>query len=125
MSHPPYKLLFRDVEIGTIHQKDADFPNVWGSFEPSIGTDHPDTREHIQRYMEYSREAGRLMEQDPGGGEWDDFVAQNELQFLDLIECVDWWLVDATGERHPILVPIFYVDGVAWRWDTTPGRQRT
>src|SRR5438874_6916473 len=108
MAPQPYKLFFGDVEIGTIRQEDCDFPNVWGGFEPSSARDHPDIRERIRRYMEYSREADRLMLQDDKpGSEWDRFASQNEAQFLDLIECDEWWLIDAAGKRHPILIPNF------------------
>ena len=113
MTHQQYKLLFRDIEIGMIRQEDVDFPNVWGTFEPSPATDHPEVRAHVQRYIDYSREADKLILQDDS--EWDRFISQNESQFLDLIECDDWWLVDGAEERHPILIPNFCVNGVVWR----------
>lgn len=118
MSGQTYTLVLGDLEIGTVHQADADFPNVWGTFSPTPRIDRPEIREHVNHYIAYSREADRLMEEDgSAGGRYDAFVTQNERQFLDLIECDDWHLVDPSGKRHPILVPIFGVDGVVWRWN--------
>jgi hypothetical protein len=41
VNNDTYTLFYRDVEIGTVLQKDFDFPSAWGEFEPSAKTDHP------------------------------------------------------------------------------------
>lgn len=118
MSGPAYTLCFRNVEVGTIRRTDADFPNLWGTFSVSPQTSDLETRELVHRYIAYSREADRLMQEgDATGDAYDEHVARNEPQFIDLIECGDWCLVDASGTSLPILVPIFCIDGVVWRWN--------
>jgi hypothetical protein len=125
MLEQKYKLLFRDIDVGVIRQQNVDFPNLWGQFEMSCNEDCPETRAHIQRYIEYSREADRLMLQDDKpGSEWDVFRSQNETKFVNLIESEDWWLVDEHGMRHAILIPRFCVDGVVWRWNVAVDREK-
>jgi hypothetical protein len=118
-----YKLIFGNVEIGIVEETNADFPNFWGKFDPLPATGHPETYRRIQAYIAYSRQRDGLLAQGDGpGSQWEKFMLQNEPRFRDLIECDAWWLVDAAGQRHPILVPNFRVDGVVWRLD--PSRDK-
>ncbi len=122
MSDRIHTLLYRDVAVGTIRPTDVDFPNCCGTFVPTKDTDPPATRERIARFIEYCRESERLMlslDDDAPDNAWEQFESTHEDEFVDLIECGDWWLVDETGERHPILVPNFGQDDVVWRWDTS------
>ena len=55
--------------------------------------------------------------------EWDScwFAAENEPQFLDLIETDDWHL-QGEGSLELILIPNFCQDnGIVWRWNVSPG----
>lgn len=116
MKQKTYRLELRGVVFGTVHQDGADFPSVWGTFTPVDLNDHLDLRRFVENYRRYSMEADRLLES--GDASWDDFVDQNEGQFLDIIDCEDWFLIEATGERHGILIPNFTSDGgVVWRWN--------
>ena len=117
-----YKLFYGDVHLGDITEEDADFPNLFGTFQPSDASDHPETRRRIDEYVGYSVEADRLIDEPDV---YDTFVEAHEERFLDLIESEDWWLEDGRGQRSPILVPNFCRDsGVVWRWRVPAGGHR-
>src|SRR5262245_11896208 len=117
MADQIYKLLVCDIEIGSVRQRDADFPNVWGDFEPAPEGAASPMRSRINGFVEHMREYSRLLSvEGQDGGELDRFYEKHGSDFVDLIECDDWSLVDATGLKHPILAPIFDESGVIWRW---------
>jgi hypothetical protein len=109
------RLFFRDIEIGKVIEDDADFPTVFGAFRPAeVANDSPLGRK-IQRYIEYSITADKLMEEDEE--KWDEFAAQNEPLYLDLIETDDWHL-KYESQTDLIMIPIFGQDNsIRWRWN--------
>ncbi|APR83172.1 Hypothetical protein A7982_08521 [Minicystis rosea] len=115
---PLYTLVYRGIEVGAVQETYVDFPGASGTFSPAKGASELSSLERVFLYMAYSREADRLMDmdQETGGDGYDEYMSANEPQFIDLIECDDWCLVDAAGKEHPILVPVFYADGgIGWR----------
>lgn len=119
-----YRLFYRDVEIGSVIQEDENFPNLFGTFHPIAEIEQGHTQnemfDRIERYIAYSVAADQLM-QEGKEDEWDRFVAENESQFLDLIETDDWHL-QGEGSLELILVPNFCQDnGIVWRWNLSPG----
>jgi hypothetical protein len=68
----------------------------------------------VKAYIDFSVRVSPLREQ----AQFDDAALAEEESFTDLIESPDWSLVEiATQERNPILVPVFFSDGVTWRWN--------
>ncbi|HLX63360.1 MAG TPA: hypothetical protein VKX17_18970 [Planctomycetota bacterium] len=112
-----FDLFFRDVNLGKVQTTDFDFPSYSGTFAASTKTDHPETRERIQKYIVYSREVEPMWLDEKRQDEAEEFTALHEEQFIDLIECSDWWLADSAGVRIPILIPVFGMDGINWRFD--------
>lgn len=109
-----YKLVFGGVHLGDVTQVDADFPNLFGIFQPANASDHPEVRRRIDEYVGYSVEADRLTDEP---GKYDAYAEENEARFLDLIESEDWWMEDERGQRSPTLIPNFCRDsGIVWRW---------
>ncbi|NUQ65920.1 MAG: hypothetical protein HUU20_25945 [Pirellulales bacterium] len=115
MQAESYTLEFRGVSLGIVTRKDSDFPNLWGSFTPLLADDHPEIRDRIEHYRQYSVDADRLME--TAFSQWEASVNENDSEFLDLMECDDWFLVDPSGNKHGILIPIFTQEGLVWRWN--------
>lgn len=109
-----YDLYYGRARVGVVTQTDADFPNLWGDidYDPGVSA-HP----RLARFVALSREVDRVSDRYSVEGPEVDAL-QTELEgYDDLIESADWWLVDAAGRPHPILVPNFCHDGVVWRWD--------
>ena len=115
-----YRLFYRDTELGEVVEEDSDFPNLFGTFHLTMSDDQSPVRDHIQHYIAYSVAADKLM-QEGKEKEWDRFAAENEPQFLDLIETDDWQLRSEEG-IEPILIPNFgQNNAVVWRWNVSPG----
>ncbi len=106
-----YRLFHKDHNIGAVKQKDADFPNCSGEFEP--GADElPD---EIRNYIAYSVELERLLNVDEKL--WLEYMEANEQRHEDLIKSEEWYLIDDGGKKEKILVPIIGKNTVTWRWD--------
>jgi hypothetical protein len=101
-----YLLLYGDVEIGAVVERNFDFPNCSGTWVPVTKADHPELRSRVQAYVEYSEHADSLMDPDVTPA-WEAYVQEREPEFLDLIESSEWALRDDAGTTHPILVPNF------------------
>lgn len=113
-----YVLLYREVELGEVLQRDADFPNCSGTWTPSPSFDNPEIRSQIRAYVEFSEHADSLLTPDfHSTPAWEAYTRAREPEFLDLIESRDWALRDASGVRHPLVVPNFCVGEIVWRWD--------
>ncbi len=111
-----YRLFYRDIELGEVGEEDSDFPNLFGSFHPIAFDNQTLLSDHLQRYIAYSIAADGLM-QEGNEDEWDKFAAENEAQFLDLIETDDWHLSDE-GRIVGILIPNFCQNSkIVWRWN--------
>jgi len=113
-----YVLLYGEVELGEVIQRDADFPNCSGTWTPSPNSDNPEIRSFIRAYVQYSEHADSLMTPDRHSTPASEaYTLEKEPEFEDLIESTDWALRDGDGVRHPLLVPIFFVGGeIGWRW---------
>ena len=114
-----YVLLYGQVELGEIIQRDADFPNCSGIWTSSPNSDNPEIRSRVQAYIEFSEHADSLLTPDfhdtPAS---EAYTLAREPEFLDLIESHNWALRDANGVRHPLLIPIFYANHeIGWRWN--------
>ncbi len=107
-----YVLLYAQVEIGEVIQRDADFPNCSGTWTPSPNSDNPEIRSFIRAYVEYSEQADSLMTPD-----LHSTPASEAYMLESLIESTDWALRDGDGVRHGLLIPTFWVGGeIGWRW---------
>lgn len=106
-----YKLYFKELLIGLIKLIDGDFPNVYGKFVKSQNV----LPENILNYINYSIKADEIWEKSEE--EWEAFMLVNEINFIDLIESEDWYLVDENGLREKIVIPNFCKDGVVLKWD--------
>jgi hypothetical protein len=114
-----YRLFFGEIEIATVTETGADFPNVWGAYNLILDDRSTPLNQKIAKYIEYSIAAARIGEESDYGQESIDFENANEANFIDLIESDDWYFIeDVTGERHYILFPMFHTDrDIGWRWN--------
>ena len=114
-----FKLCFADIEIAEVQHKESDFPNDFGSWTPLPLSVDVELHRHLREYIAYSIESSRLLDETNAGPEWEDFIGREESRYLDLIEAETWYLVDSSGGRTSILIPIFHHDGgLVWRWNT-------
>lgn len=117
VSHKRYTLYFGALELGTVEEQDADFPNLWGHFHANADV-NARVAPHLRDFIAYSVEADRLMQRDEDL--WDEYLRKHEERFTDLIESNEWALVASDGTRQPILAPNFCADGgIIWRWNIT------
>lgn len=107
------RLCFGEVEIGTVAQSGADFPNISGRFELASEIAHQPELQHLVDYICYSCRVNPCINADSLA----EIDQTEEDQFIDLIESDRWFLVDDTGTRMQILIPIFHADStIVWRW---------
>jgi hypothetical protein len=114
-----YVLLYGDVELGEVTQKDSDFPKCFGAWRPYPHADNPEIRSFIRAYVEYCEHAESLMTPDfhstPAS---ESYMLEREPEFEELIESTEWTLRRDDGVRDGILIPIFYVGGqIGWQWN--------
>jgi hypothetical protein len=119
MRSGPYQLFFGDIEIATVIETGADFPNLWGTYILTLGDRSTPEIQKITKYIEYSIASSRIGEASDYGQESIDFDAANEDRFLDLIESDDWYFIeDGTGSKYYLLIPLFHSDrDIGWRWN--------
>ena len=112
-----YVLLYGDVELGEVTQQDSDFPKCFGIWRPYSRADDPEIRSFIRAYIQFSEHGDSLRTPDITPAR-EAYTLEREQEFLDLIESPDWALRDEDGVRHPVLVPVFSVDGeIGWAWN--------
>jgi hypothetical protein len=121
-----YRLFFGEIEVATVIEAGADFPNVWGTYSLALGDRSNPEIQKIAKYIEYSIASSRIGEESDYGQESIDFDTANEAQFLDLIESDDWYFIeDETGEKHYLLIPMFHSDcDLGWRWNFDATQER-
>ncbi len=105
-----YQLFYQQHLIASIEEKNAEFPSFFGHYrlEPFA-----DVRElaHVQAYIDFCVRVSPLREQE----RFDDPALAAEESFKELIESPDWSLVETEAQKRiPIIIPIFFTDGVVW-----------
>jgi hypothetical protein len=107
-----YQLFYRQHLIASIEEKNAEFPSFFGHYQLEPIADVPELA-HVRAYIDFCVRVSPHREQE----RFDDpAMLQEEESFTDLIESPDWSLVETkTQQRTPILIPIFFTDGVTWR----------
>jgi hypothetical protein len=111
-----YQLFYGDVKIGEIVDVRDEFPTAHGSFKPSAISAAEPLRSHIQNYINFSIQAAAIGEEDDYGQRWEDFQFTGEQDYLDLIDSEAWYLLDASGTKTVITVPVFHGDReISWR----------
>lgn len=109
-----YKLLYENLELGEVEQKSFDSPNTFGKY--ALKKHILEENLLIKEYVEYSIQAGLLMEKDEQ--EWLKHIEKEEYKFEVLIESESWKLIDDKDNTCNILIPIFYHNHeIVWRWD--------
>jgi hypothetical protein len=109
MTKKKYKLIYQDIEVGTIHQTQP--PTPFGIFELT----NQQLPQYLFDFIEYSFECDELFEKDEE--KWLKYIEKNEHYHLDIIESDDWYLSDEVGNMIKILVPIVGKDNINWRLD--------
>lgn len=110
-----YTLFHRGVNLGRIALSDRVSPNLAGTLTPETASDHAEIRRRVRDYMQFRIEADRLARDSPHSLE--EFLNLTEPGFSDVINSVEWYLVDDHGDRLGIHAPTFYPDGtVRWKW---------
>jgi len=115
-----YALFYRGVKLGRIAMSDRVSPNRVGTLTPETASDHPEIRRRVRDYMQFRIEADRLARDSPHSLE--EFLNLTEPGFSDVMNSVEWYLVDDQGDRLGILAPTFSPDGtVRWKGRDDPG----
>lgn len=116
MFHRPRTLFFRDVEVGVVTPTDSDFPWMWGTFTSTLDpADATGDRGELQRYIEYSLEADRVM-REQGDEAWEAFSLAHDERFEPFLIGDFWRLISADGDEWTATVVNFHSDGtVGWR----------
>ena len=108
-----YTLIHKDIEVARVTELYQDFPNLSGNYMLSEHLENENS--FLFQYVEYSIKSDILMEENYG--EWEKFSEKEEIKYIDLIESKHWFLVDKTGKKHKIVIPLFYNNNyIGWRW---------
>jgi len=114
-----YALFYRGVKLGRIALTDRVSPGRAGTLTPETASDRPEIRRRVRDYMQFRIEADRLARDSPHSLE--EFLDLTEPGFSDVINSMEWYLVDDQGDRLGILAPTFSPDGtVRWNWRDDP-----
>lgn len=109
-----YQLFYQQHLIATVEETNAEFPSFFGDYQLEPIADVPELA-HVRAYIDFCVRVSALREQE----RFDDPALSEEELFTDLIESPDWSLVETkTQQRIPILIPIFFTDGVTWSLNT-------
>jgi hypothetical protein len=110
-----YQLFYHDLKIGQVVLEDLVFPAANGYFEPMISEDSSSLRSLIQSYIKASIQAGLLGDKDDYGENWAECQAKIDDQYAALIDSEEWFLVDATGAKIAITIPVFHAENrISW-----------
>lgn len=108
-----YKLLYKNLEVGSVEQLNADFPNLFGKYE--LNDSFLTNEILVKNYIQYSIQAYILMNQDEE--KWIEFIGLEESKYEELIDSEDWKLIDEKNEVHKIMIPNFCDQNqIIWRW---------
>jgi hypothetical protein len=111
-----YQLFYGDRKIGEVEVTSGEFPTAHGIFQPCEIAETDPLRSHIQNYINFSMQAATIGEEDDYGERWEDFQIAGERDYLDLIDSEAWYLLDASGTKTSITVPVFHGDReISWR----------
>ena len=106
-----YQLFYRQHLVATVEETNSGFPGCFGHYRLEPIADGPELA-HVRAYIEFCVRVSPLREQD----RFDDPALAEEESFTDLIDSPDWSLVETkTQQRVPILIPMFFADGMTWR----------
>ncbi len=115
-----YELFLGDRRVGTVVSSEQDFPSLWGTLEldPELSTSSASDATRMREFLALNLESTRLVDRDGETYESEKLAEVNRKleSFNDLIEA-DWLLIDAKGNRLPILCPILHhPNELVWRW---------
>ena len=106
-----YQLFYQQHLIATVEETNSEFPSCFGHYRLEPIADVSELA-HVRAYIDFCVRVSPLREQE----RFDDPALAEEASFIDLIDSPDWSLVQTkTQQRTPILIPIFFTDGVTWR----------
>jgi hypothetical protein len=110
-----YKLIYKNYEIGTVTELSDEWPRPSGTIElnDSLKEWNKETKSLLD-YFGYSIKASALLE-NSRQEDYDRFCEENECKYLDLIDSEEWFLLDQSGKRNNIIIPIFSENnGIVW-----------
>ncbi len=106
-----YQLFYQQHPIAAVEEAHSEFPSCFGHYRLEPIADVPELA-HVRAYIDFCVRVSPLREQE----RFDDPALAEEESFTDLIDSTDWSLVETeTQQRTPILIPVFFPDGVTWR----------
>lgn len=106
-----YQLFYQQHLIARIEEQNAEFPSFFGHYSLEPISDVPELA-RVRAYIDFCVRVSPLRKQE----RFDDPALSEESSFIGLIESPEWSLIETkTQRRIPILIPIFFTDGVVWR----------
>jgi hypothetical protein len=118
-----FDLYLGPLKVGVVTRTDSDFPNLWGSiaYESWVSQPQSPAEQRFAKFAALNKESTRLVDMGQQGEDSSELAAVSaelEAGFMGYVESEDWWLVDRSGRKLPILCPILRGDGdLVWRWD--------
>jgi hypothetical protein len=101
-----YTLIYKSYELGIVTELSSEWPRPSGTIEldATIERLNEETKSLFD-YFDYSVKASALLENAPYE-EYNRFCQENESKYLTLIDSKDWFLLDQSGKRNNIVIPI-------------------
>lgn len=101
-----YKLIYKAYEIGMVTELSSEWPRPSGTIElnESLKEVNAETK-FIFDYFDFSINAAAILE-NGDHEEYGRYCMEHEFQFLELIDSKDWFLIDDSGKKNNIIVPI-------------------
>ena len=102
-----YKLVYKNYEIGIVTELSSEWPRPSGTIElnDALKELNEETKSLFD-YFDYSIKASELLENNPEE-DYNKHVEENEFKYLNLIDSKEWFMLDQSGKRNNIVIPIF------------------
>jgi hypothetical protein len=109
-----YDLYFNEIKIARIFNAVFEFLNCYGKYELSAEFLRDHACSELYAFIEYQLQTAPLL----AAEKFDELDESEEEKFANFIDSEDWYLLDETGKKIPILVPMFNNKmDITWRYN--------
>jgi hypothetical protein len=109
-----YDLYFNEIKIARIFNAVFEFLNCYGKYELSAEFLRDHACSELYAFIEYQLQTGSLL----AAEKFDELDESEEEKFAEFYDAEEWYLMDETGKKIAILVPMFNnKTDITWRYN--------
>jgi hypothetical protein len=108
-------LYFDSYQIGSIENIDTDFPNFTGDFTLTL-SGNDDLSNQLLKFIDFSKRQSDFYMGEEYDEELEEKLFDEEETFDNIITSNSWHIIDHSGRKSRILIPIFdSANTINWR----------